>query len=557
MNLKSQYGLDRRGTVPVTDYWFCSDKCYEDAIDPYIEDSNYSLKYNRENLSPKLRREILALGQECEDTYINAPGEPGTDCDMDFVRRLKNHFEEQKQELFNQWELKRFSLLTAAQVGFHSRIRQESMWEDNKKAEEYLKKLDKEAKDEEKQWGRDAEETRRIHERQRKEREKQEKIDEQKRKEQEKLEEQKRLEEERLEALKEKPIPLDYRFDHTHILGSSGQGKSSLIIDQFLKDIKDPRNPAIVILDPKGTMVNQLRRIDEIGFTSPPTRDRNDRLVIIDPTLFTPALNMFAPPKREYPPEIAQQLENNALSLFQYVFSSKGSALTDKQLTCFSFAVRLVLTIPDATIRTFLNLMNDKPISKIGGMRPDSPFKPFIDKLGETPRRFFYDSFYDITEYAATKDQIATRVYGMLHYTVFDKMFSTPKNNIDMFDHLQKGRIVLISSPKSILGAEGSQLFSRYMVALTLQAAFERITIPKYQWHPALLVIDEAQDVIDEDKTQDLLQQAREFKLGVTIAHQQIKGKSPRQFSLLFQPTRESNMPLPAHRRTLPRWPAI
>ena len=30
---------------------------------------------------------------------------------------------------------------------------------------------------------------------------------------------------------------------------------------------------------------------------------------------------------------------------------------------------------------------------------------------------------------------------------------------------------------------------------------------------------------MDEDKTQDLLQQAREFKLGVTLAHQQIKGQ--------------------------------
>ena len=105
---------------------------------------------------------------------------------MDFVRRLKNHFEEQKEERIYQWELKQFSLLTAAQVGFHSRIRQESMCEDNKKAEEYLKKLDKEAKDEQKQWAIDEEKTTRIHERQRKEREKQEKSEEQKRKEKEK-----------------------------------------------------------------------------------------------------------------------------------------------------------------------------------------------------------------------------------------------------------------------------------------------------------------------------------------------------------------------------------
>ena len=97
---------------------------------------------------------------------------------------------------------------------------------------------------------------------------------------------------------------------------------------------------------------------------------------------------------------------------------------------------------------------------------------------------------------------------------------------------------MFISSPKAILGTEGSQLFSRYMVALTLQAAFERITI-KQQWHPALLVIDEAQDVMDEVKTQELLQQAREFKLGVTVAHQQIRPSSPKLFFPPFRRTRE------------------
>lgn len=111
----------------------------------------------------------------------------------------------------------------------------------------------------------------------------------------------------------------------------------------------------------------------------------------------------------------------------------------------------------------------------------------------------------------------------MLRYPTFDAMFSTTENKIDMFKHLQNGDIVLISSPKAILGTEGSQLFSRYMVALTLQAAFERLTISREKWHPAFLVIDEAQDVMDEVKTQELLQQARQFKLGVTVAHQQIR----------------------------------
>jgi len=173
--------------------------------------------------------------------------------------------------------------------------------------------------------------------------------------------------------------------------------------------------PSIVVIDPKGTMVDQLRRLDCFAFY-PDEMNDCDRLVIIDPTLFPAALNMFAPPKRKYPPEIAQQLENNAISLFQYVFSSKGSALTDKQLTCFSYAVSLMFKIPCATIHTFLDLMNDKPIPKVGGMRPDSPFKLYIDELRPTAKRFFYNSFYDITEYGATKDHktITTRRLPLL-----------------------------------------------------------------------------------------------------------------------------------------------
>jgi hypothetical protein len=120
-------------------------------------------------------------------------------------------------------------------------------------------------------------------------------------------------------------------------------------------------------------------------------------------------------------------------------------------------------------------------------------------------------------------------------------MLVTKENNLDMFDLLQDpvGKVILISSPVAVLGTDGSRLFSRYMVALALQAAFERATIPRDQWRPAYLYIDEAQLVVDETKTQDLLQLAREFKLGCTILHHQIKGEiSEKIFSTLSANTR-------------------
>ena len=154
-------------------------------------------------------------------------------------------------------------------------------------------------------------------------------------------------------------------------------------------------------------------------------------------------------------------------------------------------------------------------------------------------KHFFLNYFYDPAEYGATKDQIATRILGMLRYTAFQNMFLNRESKVDMFEMLQSGKVVLVSCPQAVLGTEGAQLFARYMVALTLQAAYERLTIPRDTWRPAYLYIDEAQEVVDEVKTQSLLQQAREFKLGVTIAHQQIRGQiSESIFSTISANTR-------------------
>ena len=501
------FQLSTDGTFFETDFWFCTIDCYKKCVRKYLEP-----RFDFDNCVKDDPLYIEEVGKKGEEYWEHAsflydlfhPGHSYKTATEPARRQVTEWWTEAKSVAISTAENEVLAYIVAE-------VQHQNEVDDEKRSAELLKQhqaIDKEydkllaqsQKDEEKHMG-----------------------------EFEKLQRQIERDEEefkaREELLREKPIPFEYRFDHTHIIGGTGQGKSSLIITQFIRDILDE------VAVPRSLCARfKVGKISKVLYHRPLRVYDDDRrsvffkkLVVIDPTLYPPALNMFAPPKRKYEKHVAQQIENNTISLFQYVFSSKGSALTDKQQTCFAFAVSLMLTIPNATIHTFLDLMNDKPVQKVGGMRPDSPFKPYIDRLGPTAKRFFYDSFYDITEYGGTKDQIATRLYGMLRHSTFDAMFSTTENKIDMFRHLQDGDIVLISSPKAVLGTEGSQLFSRYMVALTLQAAFERLTIKRDTWHPALLVIDEAQDVMDEVKTQELLQQARQFKLGVTVAHQQIR----------------------------------
>jgi len=94
-----------------------------------------------------------------------------------------------------------------------------------------------------------------------------------------------------------------------------------------------------------------------------------------------------------------------------------------------------------------------------------------------------------------------------------------------MIDCLQSRKIVLVNTAMGVLGSEGSQLLGRYIITLTLNAAFSRIALPKKDWNFVSLIIDEAQEFMDELKTPELLRLAREYNLGVTLAHQQIQGQ--------------------------------
>ena len=92
--------------------------------------------------------------------------------------------------------------------------------------------------------------------------------------------------------------------------------------------------------------------------------------------------------------------------------------------------------------------------------------------------------------------------------------------HLSIFDCLQQRKMVLINTAMPQLGSKASQLLGRYFIAATLNAAFARAAIPKSQWTPAFLIIDEFQDFADEAKTPELLRLAREYNLGVIIAHQ-------------------------------------
>jgi Type IV secretion-system coupling protein DNA-binding domain len=304
------------------------------------------------------------------------------------------------------------------------------------------------------------------------------------------------------ELVKPRPIPEHIRFEHTHILGPSGSGKTTLIERLVLDDMAKPDPPAMVIIDPKGLMVQRISKLAVFN------EKLKDRLVYVDPTTSpVPALNMFEPPPKG--------TENQVISNFAYVFSQAGVPLTGRMLPPFMFAVRLMFALPGANIFTLMDLFDDH--SK------ERKFQRHIDALPDPVARRFFDNDFYTANYADTKQLIKSRLYQIVARPELSEMFNAPMKKLNIFDCIQTGRIVLVNTGNLQLGSTTSQLLGRYIISETLTAAFRRATLPKDQWKPAYLYIDEFQDYADDDKTPELLRLAREYRVGVVLAHQNMK----------------------------------
>ncbi|HEV2878455.1 MAG TPA: type IV secretory system conjugative DNA transfer family protein [Candidatus Eremiobacteraceae bacterium] len=302
------------------------------------------------------------------------------------------------------------------------------------------------------------------------------------------------------------------RFEHVHVVAGTGHGKTQTLQHLIMGDLSRPPEvtPSLVIIDSQGDMLAKIARLDLFDPEGGPLADR---LVIVDPTDIDhpPALGLFdlnLARVRGYDARYREQIMNGVIELYDYIFGGLlGAEMTQKQNVIFRYLARLMLAIPDATILTLKDVMQDA-----------TPFIPYFEAMEGSAGDFFRHDFDD-RQFGETKKQILRRLWGVLENPTFERLFSHPRNKLDMFAALNTGKIVLVNTAKDFLKAERSSILGRFFIALTFQAALERAALPEHLRRPAFLYIDEAADYFD-DTIDSLLTQARKFCLGVVFAHQ-------------------------------------
>jgi hypothetical protein len=325
-------------------------------------------------------------------------------------------------------------------------------------------------------------------------------------------------------------VPEETRFEHCHIIGGTGHGKTQLlqrlIHDDLLAAREDGRS--VVVIDSQGDLINKLLRLELFSPDAP--GGLGDRLVLIDPSdiEFPAALNLFdahLDRTETYSALDRERVLNGVVELYETFFGAMlGAELTQKQGVIFRYLARLMITIPGATLHTLMQIMED-----------GAPFKPHMGRLQGSARHFFATEFF-APSFAATKKQILRRLWGVLSTPAFERMFSQAENRLDLYAAMNAGKIILVSTAKDLLKQDGSALLGRFFIAMIAQAALERSVIPAKDRTPTFVYVDEAQEYFGDD-VETILNQARKYRVGLTLAHQTLDQLSPRLRAVLHANT--------------------
>jgi hypothetical protein len=320
------------------------------------------------------------------------------------------------------------------------------------------------------------------------------------------------------------PVPFPFesaRGSHMHVVGGSGAGKTQFLQNLILSDLKSPDPPAMVIVDSQSDLIHNL---SHLALFDPDGGPLARRLIVITPKEIDhpPAINMFDINQKrfdKYDPATREQVVAGVIETFDYLFSGLlGADLTTKQSVIFRYLARLMLALPqslgrNATILDLLHLMDDP-----------TPYLAAMQSLPPIQRRFFEKDFFS-PSFKATKEQIRYRLNAIIENPTLARLFTAPVNRLDLFSELNNGSIILVDTAKDFLKG-GSSHFGRIFISLVLQAVLERAAIPDTKRRAAYLIVDEAAEYFDSN-IDDLLTQARKYKLGCVFAHQFLEQCTP------------------------------
>ena len=293
-------------------------------------------------------------------------------------------------------------------------------------------------------------------------------------------------------------IKQDDRRRHMYVIGKTGMGKTTLMEQLVISDIKSGNGFCIV--DPHGEFADKM-----LNYIP---SDRVNDVVY------------FNPGDADWP--IAFNVMENVNPEYKHLISA-GLVGVFKKIWADSWGPRLEYVLRN----TILALLDYQGSTLLGTMRmlTDQKFRNKVIKQVKDPvvKAFWVEEFSKYPDKFASEAiaPIQNKIGQFLSISLIRNIVGQPKSTIDVRDVMDNKKILILNLSKGKIGEDASALFGAMMVTHLQLAAMSRIDIPEEERTDFYLYVDEFQNFAT-DSFADILSEARKYRLNLIMAHQYV-----------------------------------
>lgn len=294
-------------------------------------------------------------------------------------------------------------------------------------------------------------------------------------------------------------IKIDDRRRHMYLIGKTGMGKSTLLENMIIEDIRAGKGVAVV--DPHGDLAEKI--IDYI-----PTDRINDVIYFNPADIEHPiAFNVV----EQVAPHLRHLVASGLIGVFQKLWADSWGPRLEYILRN---SILAVLDYPGSTLLAVTRMLSDKTFRK-----------KVIAKIQDpVVKSFWVDEFAGYADKFASEavSPIQNKVGQFLSSSLIRNIVGQVKSAIDMRKIMDEGKILIMNLSKGRIGEDNSSLLGSMMITKIQLAAMSRVDIAEKNRCDFYLYIDEFQNFTTESFA-NILSEARKYRLNLVMANQYIE----------------------------------
>ncbi|OQB72555.1 MAG: AAA-like domain protein [Deltaproteobacteria bacterium ADurb.Bin135] len=299
-------------------------------------------------------------------------------------------------------------------------------------------------------------------------------------------------------------LTLEQRRKHTYVIGKTGTGKTTMLINAIYQDMANGKG--VAVFDPHGDMFRELlgmipeNRLDDVVVFDSSDRNYPIGVNILAPGIkfenkddedewiVSSVLSIFAKmtAKEYWGPRMEHILRNTTLTALQ---TENPSLYTlQRLLTDKSFQKKTAATLDDPVLKQFWS----KEFSLLGKMQLSNAVAPLTQRLGS---------------FITSK---------MSRHILLQE-----KSTISISNIMDEGKILLVNLSKGDIGEDHSFFFGSILTSFIWMAAYQRTKIPENKRRDFFLYVDEFQNFATP-RFSEITSEGRKFRIGLIASHQNI-----------------------------------